>query len=148
MRARRHSICGLAAVCLAACSTNTSNVATIGAGDAQPNQDAATRSTPVVPGRASRVFIMAGFGTNCEPVAAPAITIIDAPKQGDVSFVVGQDTTIAASAQGTCVGQKAKGTGIYYTARADAKGTDRFSVVAQLASGEQSKRTFEVKIAE
>ena len=76
------------------------------------------------------------------------ITITAPPAKGDVSFVPGQETTIQYSAQGTCIGQKAQGTGIYYTARAGQQGTDRFSVAAKLASGEAATRTFEVRIAE
>lgn len=113
-----------------------------------PAADAAVRSTPVVPGRAARVFIFAGFGKRCETVAAPQITITQPPAKGDVSFVPGQETTIQQSAQGTCIGQKTKGTGIYYTARAGQQGVDRFSVAAKLASGETATRTFEVRIAE
>jgi hypothetical protein len=113
-----------------------------------PTADAAVRSTPVVPGRPARVFIFAGFGTHCEPVAAPQITITQPPAKGDVLFVPGQETTIQYSAQGTCIGQKTQGTGIYYTARAGQGGTDRFSIAAKLASGETATRTFEVRIAE
>jgi hypothetical protein len=133
---------------LAACTQAEPVGDTAVATPAAPTQDAATRAMPVVAGRPSRVFVMAGFGNNCEPLPAPSITITSPPKQGDVSFVVGQDTTIAASAQGTCTGQKAKGTGIYYTARSGATGSDQFSIAAQLASGETSTRSFEVKIAE
>jgi hypothetical protein len=113
-----------------------------------PTVDAAVRSTPVVPGRPARVFVLAGFGKWCEPVAAPHITITAPPAKGEVSFVPGQETTIQYSAQGTCIGQKTKGTGIYYTARAGQQGTDRFSIAAKLASGETASRTFEVRIAE
>ena len=108
--------------------------------------DAATRSSPVVVGRAARVFVFAGVGKNCEPVAAPQVTISVPPAKGDLTFKPGQETTIAASAQGTCVGQKSTGTGVYYTARAGSNGTDRFSVQAKLASGEVTTRSFEVKI--
>jgi hypothetical protein len=102
-------------------------------GDAPtPTADAAVRSTPVVPGRPARVFIFAGFGKQCEPVAAPQITITEPPAKGDVSFVPGQETTIQYSAQGTCIGQKTQGTGIYYTARAGQEGADRFSIAAKL----------------
>lgn len=113
-----------------------------------PTMDAATRGTPVVAGRPARVFIFAGVGKSCEPVAEPEITIAALPSQGDVSVRTGQETTIMSSAQGTCVGAKARGTGVYYTARAGAQGTDRFTVTAKLASGESSTRTFEVRIAE
>lgn len=109
---------------------------------------AAVRTQPVVPGRRARVFVMSGFGKACEPLPAPEIVVSQPPAKGDVSFVPGQETTIQDSAQGTCVGQKATGTGIYYTARAGQTGSDRFAVTAKLASGETSSRTFEVTIAE
>jgi hypothetical protein len=113
-----------------------------------PTVDAAVRSTPVVPGRRARVFIFAGFGTKCEPVAAPKITITTPPAKGDITFVPGQETTIQSSAQGTCIGQKTQGTGVYYTARAGQKGTDRFALSAKLGTGETADRTFEVRIEE
>jgi len=113
-----------------------------------PTADAAVRSSPVVAGRPARVFIFAGFGDHCEPVPAPQITVTQAPAKGDVSFVPDQDTLIQASSRGTCIGQKAKGTGVYYTARAGQTGSDRFAVSARLASGETATRTFEVRIAE
>lgn len=118
------------------------------AGQPPPAMDAATRGTPVVAERPARVFIFAGVGKACEPVAEPEITIAALPSQGDVSLRTGQETTIMSSAQGTCIGAKARGTGVYYTARAGAQGTDRFTVTAKLASGESSTRTFEVRIAE
>ena len=110
--------------------------------------DAAARSTPVVPGRPARVFIFAGFGEKCEPVDAPQITIIEPPAKGDVALVPGQETTIEYSTHGTCVGRKATGTGIYYTARIGQEGADRFSILAKLSSGAPATRTFEVRIAE
>lgn len=136
---------------IAGCSSNgpASDQAAIDpAATAAPTMDAATRHSPVVVGRPARVFVFAGVGKNCEAVAAPAITITTPPAKGDVTFKPSQETTITASAQGTCVGQKSTGTGVYYTARAGANGTDRFSVAAKLASGEVSARTFEVKIEE
>ena len=113
-----------------------------------PTADAAVRNTPVVPGRPARVFVFSGFGDNCAPLAAPQITVTHPPSKGELSFVPGQETTIQSSAQGTCIGQKTQGTGIYYTARAGQEGTDRFSIAARLASGETASRTFEVRIAE
>ncbi len=115
---------------------------------AAPTADVAVRSTSVVPGRPARVFIFAGFGDHCEQVPEPQITITATPAKGDVSFRPGQETTIKTSAKGTCIGQTAKGTGVYYTARAGQAGTDRFSVTAKLASGETATRTFEVHIAQ
>jgi len=113
-----------------------------------PTADAAVRSTPVVPGRRARVFVFAGLGDKCETLPAPQVTVTHAPAKGDISFVPGQETTIAASAQGTCTGKQATGTGVYYTARAGQQGTDRFSVTARLATGETATRNFEVHIAE
>jgi hypothetical protein len=81
-------------------------------------------------------------------LTAPQITITELPTKGDVSFVPGQETTIQHSAQGTCIGQKARGTGVYYTARAGQEGVDRFSIAAKLAGGETATRTFEVRIAD
>lgn len=143
----------LVALCLvvAGCSSNgpASDQAAIDpAATAAPTMDAATRSSPVVVGRPARVFVFAGVGKNCEPVAAPQVTVTAQPAKGDVSFKPGQETAIAASAQGTCVGQKSTGTGVYYKARSGSNGTDRFSVQAKLAGGEVSTRTFEVRIEE
>ena len=132
---------------LAGCSSGGSQVESASLPGNAPSADAAVRSTPVVPGRRARVFIFAGVGNKCEPIAAPQITITEPPAKGDVSFVPDQETTIQSSAKGTCIGTKTKGTGIYYTARAGQDGTDRFSISARLASGETATRTFEVRIA-
>lgn len=110
--------------------------------------DAATRASPVVAGRPARVFVFAGFGKNCEAVPDPLVSVTAPPAKGDVSFQPGQETTIMSSVQGTCIGQKARGTGVYYIARSGASGTDRFTVSAKLASGETTTRTFEVRIVE
>lgn len=99
-------------------------------------------------GRPARVFVFAGFGKHCEPVPDPQITVSVPPAKGDVSFQPGQETTIMSSIEGTCIGQKARGTGVYYTARTGSSGTDRFTVSARLASGETATRTFEVRIVE
>ena len=144
------AVLALALAIVAGCSGLGSNGASVPLpGDAPtPTADAAVRSTPVVPGRPARVFIFAGFGKQCEPVAAPQVTITQPPAKGDVSFAPGQETTIQYSAQGACIGQKTQGTGIYYTARAGQEGSDHFSIAAKLASGETATRTFEVRIAE
>ena len=136
------AVLALALIGLAGCSgVGTQNGAAPLPGDAPaptattaagaPTVDAATRSTPVVPGRRARVFVFAGFGKKCEPVAAPQITITAPPAKGDITFVPGQETTIQYSAQGTCIGQKVPGTGVYYTARAGQKGTDHFALSAE-----------------
>jgi hypothetical protein len=147
------ALLALALVGLAGCSgVGTQNGAAPLPGDAPatvagaPSVDAATRTTPVVPGRRARVFVFAGFGQKCEPLAAPQITITAPPAKGDITFVPGQETTIQHSAQGTCIGQKVPGTGVYYTARAGQKGSDRFALSAKLATGETVDRSFEVHI--
>ncbi len=140
--------CAITAAVFAGCSNGGTDVAAPAAYQAAPTQDAATRSSPVVVGRPARVFVFAGVDNNCKPVAAPQVTITALPQKGDVSFKPGQETTITASAQGTCVGQKSTGTGVYYTAHAGAAGTDTFAISAKLASGETATRTFEVRIEE
>jgi hypothetical protein len=114
----------------------------------EQNEANGTRTSPVVAGRPARVFIMAAVGKACEQLAPPEIAITQMPAKGDVSFTPGQDTTIATSAQGTCIGTKTKGMGIYYTARAGASGMDAFAIEAKLPTGEMSKRSFTVSIAE
>lgn len=143
----------LAAFALSSCSaqppTRESDTAQLTAPSsaAAATQDAATRTAPMVPGRPGRVFIFAGVGQSCEPLSPPEVSVSAAPRQGTISFKPGQETTIAASAKGTCAGAKATGTGVYYTAREDAAGTDTFTLTARLASGETMTRTFAVAIA-
>lgn len=112
-----------------------------------PTSDPAIRTAPVVPGRAGRVFIFAGVDKNCAPIPEPKVSITHPPQKGAISFRPGQMTTIAASAQGTCLGTKATGTGVYYTAHAGTSGQDNFSVTATLPSGETMTREFQVQIA-
>ena len=155
-RRRRHgwSAVLFAAAALAACSSPEQMAPPAATADAtQPppptsTVPAGTRSSPVVPGRPGRVFIFAGVDKACAPLAAPELKITKAPAKGDISFTPGQETTIAASAQGTCLGAKSKGTGVYYTARAGTTGMDSFSVTAKLASGETMTRDFQVNISE
>lgn len=109
--------------------------------------DAATRTAPVVPGRPGRVFIFAGVDEACKPIAPPALSITRPPAQGDISFKEGQQTVLAATARGTCAGTKASGTGVYYTARAGAAGSDTFIISATMPTGETLARTFSVTIA-
>lgn len=138
-----------AAALLAACgSDGVGGKQADGGAPAAPTLDAATRAQPVVTGRPARVFVFAGVGKNCEPVAEPEIAIDAPPAKGDISLQKGQETTIMSSAKGTCIGARARGTGVYYTARAGSAGADRFSVTARLAGGETSTRNFEVTIAE
>ncbi len=152
------------ALALAACSAASpppASTATTAAADqtpsstTAPNQastavaaaDAATRTAPVVPGRPGRVFIFAGVDDACKPLPPPALNISRAPAKGDVSFKDGQETVIAASARGTCTGTKAKGTGVYYTARDGMSGPDNFAITARMPTGETLDRAFSVTIA-
>lgn len=109
-------------------------------------QDAATRTTPVVPERPSRVFVYAALGEACKPLPPPSVRVVAPPAQGDVSFRDGQPTTIASAGAAACAGRAATGTGVYYTARAGAAGSDRFTVEAQATDGTRQSRNFEVRI--
>jgi hypothetical protein len=145
------ALLGVFMIGLAACSANGPNGLSLNAAptyETSSGEDNVKRTTPVVPGRRARVFIMAGLGANCEPTPPPAITITQLPDKGSVSLEPGQETMIQTSVSGTCIGRKATGTGIYYTARDGERGPDKFSIVANLASGEVATRTFEVTIAE
>ena len=118
---------------------------------AMPSPTAAVpgvRTESVVPERPGRVFIFAGVDNTCAPLPAPELSVSKAPLKGDVSFKTGQDTSIASSAGGTCLGAKAKGTGVYYTARPGASGPDAFTVTAKLGSGETMARDFAVNISQ
>lgn len=119
-----------------------------GAGPSMTASDAATRRTPVVAGRPARVFIFAGWNDDCSPVPEPELSISSAPAQGDISFKPGQMTTVQTSASGTCAGRPVSGTGVYYTARTGATGSDSFAIAARLATGESTTRQFSVTIAE
>lgn len=137
----------LTLLALPACSSPGPDGGTTVASMPAPTEDAATRKSPVVIGRPARVFIFAGLGDACETLNAPEINVKAPPTKGDLSFVPGQQTTIQHSATGKCIGRTANGTGVYYTARPDTSGTDRFMLEAKLATGEVSTRTFEVTIA-
>lgn len=105
------------------------------------------RGTKVIPDRPARVFVMAGFDTGCKSIAPVRITITAQPTQGQVTLREAQTTTVQFSVSGACIGSKVVGTGIYYTARPDAAGTDTFAIAAQIGSGEPVTRTFNVRIA-
>lgn len=121
--------------------------ATVTASDpSAPTQDAATRASPVVPGRRARVFIFAGLGPKCEALPAPQITVTAPPQKGDLSFEPGQSTVLTTATNPACVGKPATGTGLYYTARAGSDGVDQFAVEARTASGDRLARTFAVRI--
>jgi hypothetical protein len=134
------------AVMLAGCSSSdqgsngAANAPGLQAGDG-------VRRDPVVAGRRARVFVMAGFGEKCESLATPNLTVTQPPQKGDVSFEAGQETTVNTSATGTCIGQRVKGTGIYYTARPGQTGPDSFAVEAELG-GSVTQRSFSVEIVE
>lgn len=110
-------------------------------------QDKIERGTRVVVERPARVFVMAGFDEACQSKAPVTITIDKAPEKGDVSFREGQTTTIQYSLSGRCIGTRLTGTGIYYTARKGATGTDTFSITARVGN-DTASRTFTVRIAD
>jgi hypothetical protein len=105
------------------------------------------RGTKMIPERPGRVFVMAGFDTACKALAPVQITIDRQPEKGSVAFRENQETTIQYSVSGRCVGNRIRGTGIYYTARAGASGTDTFAVTARIG-GETASRTFTVNISD
>jgi hypothetical protein len=105
------------------------------------------RGTTVVPERPARVFVMAAFDDACKSIAPVTITITAQPNQGLVTLRPGQETTVQYSVSGKCVGARVVGTGIYYTARADASGGDTFAIAAQIGGGEPVTRNFELRIA-
>ena len=145
----------LATYLLAACSSADQPAApqtasaTAQATTAQPDVSApGVRTSPVVPGRPGRVFIFAGVDKACAPLPAPELKVTKPAAKGDVTFTPGQDTAIAASAGGTCLGVKAKGTGVYFTARPGTSGPDTFSVTAKLSNGQSMTRDFAVNISQ
>lgn len=109
-------------------------------------QDAATRTTPVVAGRPARVFVYAALGEACMPLPAPTLRVVAPPSQGELSFREGQPTTLASAGGSECGGRSATGTGVYYTARDGAAGSDRFTVEARAGDGTVQSRSFEVRI--
>lgn len=104
--------------------------------------------TRVSPGASTRVFVMAGFDANCQSLAKPQITVTVPPAKGTVTFREGQTTTVQYSLSGKCIGSKVQGTGIYYTANANAAGADQFSIEARTPSGEVASRTFKLNVSD
>ena len=104
--------------------------------------------TRAVPDRPTRVFIMAAFDDACRSLPAPPIEITEPPKKGTVQFRPGQSTTVQVTATGKCKGAAVTGTGIYYAARADASGEDRFTISVRSSTGEIATRTFQMFISE
>jgi hypothetical protein len=94
------------------------------------------------------MYVWAGFKEkDCSPIDA-AVVVSKAPAKGTVSFRPGQETTIQFSGSGKCVGQRLKGTGVYYTASKGQTGTDQFTATATTPSGQTVTRTFQVRIVE
>lgn len=133
-------------VSLAACTAEPELAKPSALTSAAPTRDAATRTTPVVAGRPSRVFIFTAMGPNCQPLKPPAIRVVTPPTRGEIALREGQQTTIATSQDRKCEARPAIGTGIYYTARGNFAGIDRFTVEATAADGTTQQRTFEVRV--
>ena len=111
-------------------------------------QETPAGMTRAVPERPTRVFIMAAFDDACHSLPAPPIEITEPPKKGTVQFRPGQSTTVAITATGKCKGATVTGTGIYYAARAEASGEDRFTISARSSTGAIATRTFQMFISE
>ncbi len=111
-------------------------------------QETPAGMTRAVPDRPTRVFIMAAFDDACRSLPAPPIEITEPPKKGTVQFRPGQSTTVQITATGKCKGATVTGTGIYYAARADASGEDRFTISARSSTGEIATRTFQMFISD
>jgi hypothetical protein len=104
------------------------------------------QSTRVSPGGTTRVYIMAAFNDQCQTSGTAEIELIAPPAKGTMSLRPGQTTTVASSRTGSCIGARVQGTGVYYTARADAAGADNFTIRAKLPTGETAERTFVLRI--
>ena len=111
-------------------------------------QEVPAEPTRVSPGASTRVWIMAAWDDKCQPMAAPRIDIIAKPAKGSITFREDQPTTVKTSRSGTCIGAKVKGTGVYYTAGANAEGADTFTIEARLITGEIANRSFRMNIAD
>lgn len=134
------------ALALAACTPAAGPVEPLSANGTNATNDTATRTTPVVRGRPARVFVYAALGEGCKPLPAPVVRITVPPVQGEVSFREGQQTALASAGGSACAGRSATGTGVYYTAREGAAGSDRFTVEAEASDGTRQTRSFEVRI--
>ena len=109
-------------------------------------QESRPSSTRVSPGGTTRVYIMAAFNDRCETSGTAEIELTVPPAKGSMALRPGQATTVASSGTGKCLGARVQGTGIYYTARADAAGADSFTIRATLPTGETAERTFSLRI--
>ena len=110
------------------------------------SQETRPSSTRVSPGGTTRVYIMAAFNDRCETSGTAEIELTVPPAKGSMALRPGQSTTVANSGTGKCLGARVQGTGIYYTARADAAGADSFTIRAKLPTGETAERTFSLRI--
>lgn len=106
------------------------------------------RGTKAVPERPARVYVLSAFDEACRPVAGMTVTVSAPPAQGEVTFRENQPTTVMSSASGRCIGMRVVGTGVYYTARKGASGSDEFAITVRLADGTGSERRFRVAIAD
>ena len=148
MHVRCRALIGLPLVALlGACNNDTTSIGLpTGSIDAPAAEADTIRGTLAVPGRPARVYVMAGLNADCSSTGTPGIDITVQPTKGAVSFHPRQATTIQFSKSGNCIGQRALGTGIYYTARAGETGTDTFSILARTGSDAPVAQTFQVKI--
>lgn len=132
---------------IAACSSLPSVPITTGALPEAPASEQ-VRGTPVVAGRAARMYIWAGFREKDCAALTPTFAVGRAPAKGEVTFQPNQSTMIRHSSSGKCIGASLQGTGIYYTARAGQTGEDTFSVIATTPDGGTATKTFNVRVIE
>lgn len=137
----------LASAAVAACSGSNTHVNVAAPAPADGAAGDGVRRDPVVAGRRARVFVMAGFDSDCRSLPEPELAVTVPPAKGEVSFEPGQQTTIRTSASGACTGASVRGTGIYYTARPGETGQDTFTVSATTGR-EATDRTFTVHIVD
>lgn len=109
---------------------------------------AGEHATRVKRNAATRLFVMAGFGPDCAFKGYPEMAMTAAPAKGQVTFKLGESTTIQYSLSGKCVGATVAGTGIYYTPGPGQNGEDSFTVTGRIGTGEPATRTFHVIIGD
>jgi hypothetical protein len=76
------------------------------------------------------------------------MTIDKQPDQGTVTFDAVEPTTMQYSLSGNCIGHRVAGTGVYYTPKPGAAGTDTFTISAHAGRSTTATRTITVSIAE
>lgn len=111
-----------------------------------PNAAEAASARHVKRDMPTRLFVLAGFTSDCAFKDFPELQLDQAPTKGSVQFKQGETTTLQTTLSGNCVGSQLQGTGIYYTPTAGKVGEDIFTVTGRLGSGEPATKTFSIII--